>query len=78
MQVDVTDYRGLEEVKKQINNDLGIVDILVNNAGLMPTTSLLNGNLDDIRRTMDVNVLAHFWVKKEFLKKCKILKYFIP
>lgn len=60
--MDIADYQGLEDVKKHINHDLGIVDILINNAGLMPKTSLRNGRPDDIQRTMDVNVLAQFWV----------------
>lgn len=62
-QVDVTDPKRVKEVKKEINRDLGHVDILVNNAGLMPKTSLREGETDDIRRLVDVNVLSHFWVK---------------
>lgn len=64
MQVDVTDYNEIEEVKRQINADLGIVDILVNNAGLMPRASLRDGHPDVVRRVMEVNVLAHFWVNR--------------
>lgn len=41
---------------------MGIVDILVNNAGLMPTNSFQEGDPSDVRRVIDVNVLAHFWV----------------
>lgn len=52
----------MEEVKKQINNDLGVVDTLVNNVGLMPKLSLLGGDYKDIQRVIDVNVLSHFWV----------------
>lgn len=61
-QVDVTDPKRIEEVKREINTDLGIVNILVNNAGLMPINSFRGGNTEDIRRVIDVNVLAHFWV----------------
>lgn len=64
LQVDVTDYNEIEEVKRQINADLGIVDILVNNAGLMPKASLRDGHPDVVRRVMEVNVLAHFWVNR--------------
>lgn len=60
--VDVTDYEALEEVKKAINADMGIVDILINNAGLMPKNSFRDGDPSNVRRVMDVNVLSHFWV----------------
>lgn len=63
VQVDVSDSKQVQEVKKEINADLGIVDILVNNAGLMPKTSLREDDTDTIRRVMDVNILSHFWVK---------------
>lgn len=62
VQVDVSDPKQVQEVKKEINADLGIVNILVNNAGLMPKTSLREGDNDSIRRVMDVNILSHFWV----------------
>lgn len=60
--MDVTDYDRLEQVKKEINADLGIVDILVNNAGLMPQDSFRDSEPSSVRKVLDVNVLAHFWV----------------
>lgn len=47
-----------EKIKKQV----GIVSILINNAGIMPTHSLLQQTEAEIRKTFDINVLAHFWV----------------
>lgn len=41
---------------------MGIVDILVNNAGLMPSNSFRDGEPEDLRRVLEVNVLSHFWV----------------
>lgn len=61
-QVDVSDPEQVQEVKKEINADLGIVNILVNNAGLMPKSSLRECDTDSIHRVMNVNILAHFWV----------------
>lgn len=63
VQVDVSDPKQVQEVKKEINADLGIVNILVNNAGLMPRNSLREGDNDSIRLVMDVNILSHFWVE---------------
>lgn len=65
----MSNYDELANVKMQINNDLGYVDILVNNAGLMPKVSLREGHQNDIKRVMDINVLAHFWVKCCFYLK---------
>lgn len=61
-QLDVTNYEQIEDVKRQINADMGIVDILVNNAGLMPQNSFRDGDHRAIQRVMDVNVMSHFWV----------------
>lgn len=63
--MDVGDYNALQVVKKQVNADMGTVQILVNNAGLMPKASIRDGKPDDIRRVMEVNVLAHFWVRTQ-------------
>lgn len=49
-------------MKREINADMGIVDILVNNAGFLPRSSSQDDDPDNVRRMIDVNVLAHFWV----------------
>lgn len=64
-QVDITNYERIEEVKKKINAEMGVVDILVNNAGLMPRNSFRDGDYRAVQRVMDVNVMSHFWVKLE-------------
>lgn len=63
LKVDVTNYERIEEVKREINIDLGTVDILVNNAGIIPKHSLRDGKPSDIQRLIDINVMANFWVK---------------
>ena len=47
---------------KKVSSEIGPIDILVNNAGILNGKSLLDLSNDEIRRTFDVNVLAHFWV----------------
>lgn len=66
----------IEEVKKEINADLGLVDILINNAGLVPKISLRDGNPSDVQRLMDVNVMSHFWVMffSSTCFKCIVMK----
>jgi len=46
-----------EEVKRRF----GQIDILVNNAGVVCGKSLLECQSDEIRHTIDVNLLSHFW-----------------
>ena len=46
-----------EEVKRRF----GSVDILVNNAGVVCGKSLLECQADEIRYTIDVNLMSQFW-----------------
>jgi len=56
-------YAAAEEVKKRVGN----VTILVNNAGIVSGKPLLECSDEMIQRTMDVNIIAHFWTCKAFL-----------
>uniref|UniRef100_A0A182SWY7 Uncharacterized protein n=1 Tax=Anopheles maculatus TaxID=74869 RepID=A0A182SWY7_9DIPT len=40
---------------------------MINNAGIMPTHSLLQQTENEIRKTFDINVLAHFWFIQSLL-----------
>lgn len=62
-------------MKREINVDLGPVDILVNNAGLMPVKPFRGIDTDGVRRVMDVNVLAHFWVNFDFSGSNSIVRH---
>jgi len=65
--LDVSNRAAVLECKKKVMQDLGAVDILINNAGIVVGESLLNLTEEDIRKTMEVNVLAHFWTCQAFL-----------
>ncbi|XP_055610116.1 17-beta-hydroxysteroid dehydrogenase 13-like [Uranotaenia lowii] len=65
--VDISQYESVQELKQQIESTLGDVDIVVNNAGVMPLFSVREGTADQIRKTMDINLLAHFWTTRAFL-----------
>jgi all-trans-retinol dehydrogenase (NAD+) len=43
------------------------VDILVNNAGVVSGRSFLECTDEQCRRTMDVNIMGHFWTVRAFL-----------
>ncbi len=43
------------------------VDILINNAGIVVGKPFLDVEDDEIQRTIDTNMMAHFWTVKAFL-----------
>ena len=59
---DVSDYKKVYEMAKQVQMDAGDVDILVNNAGIVNGKLLWDLSEENIIKTMGVNALAHFWV----------------
>ncbi|XP_041768181.1 short-chain dehydrogenase/reductase family 16C member 6 isoform X4 [Anopheles merus] len=64
---DVTNRQQVVDVCKKIRDQVGIVSILINNAGIMPTHPLLQQTENEIRKTFDINVLAHFWFIQSLL-----------
>lgn len=61
-QVDVSKFNEVQNVRKQIEREIGEVDILVNNAGIIPEISLLEGAPEDIERIIQVNFISSLWV----------------
>lgn len=60
----------IEDVKKlyeAITVLMGTVDILVNNAGVLCPLSIFEGENNDIKRVIDVNLTSHFWVPTLYL-----------
>uniref|UniRef100_A0A1B6LV47 Uncharacterized protein n=1 Tax=Graphocephala atropunctata TaxID=36148 RepID=A0A1B6LV47_9HEMI len=54
-----------------IEKNLGGVDVLVNNAGLLSTSFMIDGDTENWRAVMEVNVLAVSICTREFLKSMK-------
>lgn len=48
----------------KVKRDVGEVDILVNNAGIVTGKKFLECKDELIQKTMDVNIMAHFWVSQ--------------
>ena len=59
---DVTSRAQIVEMDQKVKQQVGVVTILVNNAGIMPTHTLLKQTEGEIRKTFEINVMAHFWV----------------
>ncbi|ETW84065.1 hypothetical protein HETIRDRAFT_438999 [Heterobasidion irregulare TC 32-1] len=64
---DVSKWEEVEAVQKRIVEELGHPTIIINNAGVVQGKLLLDLTPEDVKRTFDVNTLAHFWVLKAFL-----------
>ncbi|XP_076243039.1 estradiol 17-beta-dehydrogenase 11 [Calliopsis andreniformis] len=66
----VCDLCDREDVYKKaaiVKEEVGKVTILINNAGVVSGTKFLDTPDKLIIRTMDVNVMSHFWTTKAFL-----------
>lgn len=59
----MSNYDNVIEVAEKIQKEVGDVTILINNAGIMPTRPFLEQTNEEIKRTFDINVMAHFWVR---------------
>ncbi|XP_023776787.1 epidermal retinol dehydrogenase 2-like [Cyanistes caeruleus] len=56
-------YRVADQVKKEV----GDVSILINNAGIVIGKKFLDSPDSLLEKTMEVNIMAHFWTYKAFL-----------
>jgi short-subunit dehydrogenase len=65
--LDVTSNEDIKHVAKEIRQQVGDPTVLVNNAGVGYAKNILDSTDDDIRRMFDVNIVAHFFLVREFL-----------
>jgi len=56
----------------QVKSEVGYVDILINNAGVVSGRKILDCTDAAMRKTMDVNATAHFWVSRSDANEAKI------
>jgi len=64
---DVTDRELVYALAEAVKSNIGKVDVLVNNAGVVSGRPFLECTDEQLRRTMEVNIIAHFWTVKAFL-----------
>jgi all-trans-retinol dehydrogenase (NAD+) len=64
---DVSKREEVYRVAGEVKAEFGLVDILVNNAGVVSGRPFLECTDDQCQKTMDVNVMAHFWTVRAFL-----------
>lgn len=61
-QVDISNRMSVYAAAERVKQELGTVTILVNNAGVVTGKRFLECQDEQIVKTFDVNILAHFWV----------------
>jgi hypothetical protein len=60
---DVSKIEEIKSVADKVRREVGDVDVLVNNAGILHGASFLTLTDAEIKRTIDINLLAYFWVR---------------
>ncbi|MCG6980849.1 MAG: SDR family oxidoreductase [Deltaproteobacteria bacterium] len=64
---DVSNREMVYGIANKVKQDVGKVDILINNAGIVSGGPFLECSDQQLERTVEVNLLAHFWTVKAFL-----------
>lgn len=64
---DVTDEAAVNATVKKIEEEVGVIDILVNNAGIIQRTPMLEMEVSDFHKVIDVDLNAPFIVSKAVL-----------
>lgn len=64
---DVTNRDEVFELANKVKKEVGTVTVLVNNAGIMPTHPLDQQTPTEIRTTIDLNIVSHFWTLQAFM-----------
>jgi short-subunit dehydrogenase len=59
---DVSNREEVFKVAKKVKKEVGDVTILINNAGVGIVKTFLNYSNDEVTRTINVNLIAHYWV----------------
>ncbi|HZK05172.1 MAG TPA: SDR family oxidoreductase [Actinomycetaceae bacterium] len=67
MPVDVRDPEMVTGAAARVIEEFGSLDVLINNAGVVSGKYLLELSEDEIERTFEVNVLAHYRTVRAFL-----------
>jgi short-subunit dehydrogenase len=64
---DVSEKKEIEQLADRVKRDFEFVDVLVNNAGIAVGKTIIDSSYDDIRKTVDVNLMGLIWMTKQFL-----------
>ncbi|XP_014484774.1 PREDICTED: short-chain dehydrogenase/reductase family 16C member 6-like [Dinoponera quadriceps] len=62
---DISDKNEVFKVAAKVKKEVRDITILINNAGIAPLLTLLNYDINEISRVVDVNLMAHYWANDE-------------
>jgi short-subunit dehydrogenase len=63
---DMSDHKAVEKTAKLIKKS-SAVDVLVNNAGIVIGKAIADETYEEIKKTIDINLLGLIWMTKQFL-----------
>ncbi|GIX99529.1 hypothetical protein CEXT_729301 [Caerostris extrusa] len=66
---DISDNDQVQQVGKRVQQEVGDISIVVNNAGILQNVLFTDLDPAKIRKTLEVNVLSHFWINRFFLPR---------
>ncbi|KAF8770835.1 17-beta-hydroxysteroid dehydrogenase 13 like protein [Argiope bruennichi] len=66
---DISDLSQVQRVGQKVLQEVGDVTVVVNNAGILQNVLFSNLDPAKIRKTLEVNILSHFWINKFFLPR---------
>lgn len=61
-QADVSSTKDIDQLRDDVQRDMGSVEILVNNAGHMSLMSVRDGTTEQLDRMISLNLHSHFYV----------------
>jgi all-trans-retinol dehydrogenase (NAD+) len=65
--VDVSDYNRVLTAAEKVREEVGNADILINNAGTCKVQPFTEMTAPEIKKSIAVNLVSHFWTIKAFL-----------
>ncbi|RDD40510.1 Epidermal retinol dehydrogenase 2 [Trichoplax sp. H2] len=65
--IDITNKEAVYATAEAVLTDIGPVSLLINNAGVVNGKTLINSCDSKIEKTLNVNMVSHFWTIKAFL-----------
>ncbi|EZA58560.1 hypothetical protein DMN91_008650 [Ooceraea biroi] len=71
LQCDLSIQNEIEGALEWIEKNLGSVEILINSAGINVDSSSINGGVDELKKTLDINVLGLTCITKGILQLMK-------
>jgi NAD(P)-dependent dehydrogenase (short-subunit alcohol dehydrogenase family) len=75
IEADISVESGWESLARTVDRKFGTVDIVVNNAGIYPNITIDALDLAAWRRTLAVNLDAHFFSAKQFVPRMRAKKW---